>query len=90
MLSRLVPLEVKAEADINSNGPGIGEVNIITVPPAHMLCPDGNFRPHEEAKALWDQHNAKLPKHDSMLELRPEPEVAAMIDRAIKSKPKPE
>jgi hypothetical protein len=29
-------------------------------PPNHFKCPDGNFRPDPEARALWDEYNAKL------------------------------
>ena len=35
-------------------------VNVISVPPNHFKCPDGNFRPDPEARALWDEYNAKL------------------------------
>ena len=73
MLTRMVPLEVKEE--INNVG-GYGDINIISIPAGHQQCPDGNFRPHAEAKALWDQSG-----------LKPEPEVAELIQRAIK-KPK--
>ena len=34
-------------------------VNVISVPPNHFKCPDGNFRPDPEARVLWDEYNAK-------------------------------
>jgi hypothetical protein len=74
MLTKLVPTEIAAEInDISSVGP----VNIISVPPGHMICPDGFLRPDPEAKHLWDATH-----------LRPEPEVAELIEKAIKSKPR--
>ena len=47
------------ETEPTSTGGSI-TVNVISVPPNHFKCPDGNFRPDLEARALWDEYNAKL------------------------------
>lgn len=48
------------EAELNPAAGGTITVNVISVPPNHFKCPDGNFRPDPEARVLWDEYNAKL------------------------------
>ena len=50
LTTRAMPLQVKE--DVNITG-GPVTVNIISIPPSHSVCPDGKFRPDDEAEKLW-------------------------------------
>jgi hypothetical protein len=76
------------------SGGYVHTVNVISIPHNHQLCPDGNYRPHEESEALWREHKAKLKAKETPLLLEHsaviEQEVVQVEPEPLEPEPEPE
>ncbi len=61
IISKMIP----PEPEPSPGGDFVHTINIVSVPPGHQQCPDGDFRPEREATPLWEAHKAKLKEQDN-------------------------